>query len=509
MKEIDRRAIAEAGIPGIVLMENAAVRTVDAIAADYQALSERQCIVLCGKGNNGGDGFAIARHLYLLGARVQIAFFHDFEALAGDAKTNYEIVKNLNIPMIREMSQFKSALCRCDFMVDALYGIGFHGALRPMEQDIVTLVNRSERRVYAVDIPSGVNADIGAVEGEPLKADKTITFTAYKPAHFLFPAADLCGEVSVQNIGAPPMLVEQEGVKWETIEHEMVKGSLPARRKNSHKGDYGKVFVVAGSSGMSGAAYLAATAAAKSGAGLVTVGTPESINGILEEKTTEVMTLPLPDRNGALDSVAAEEIIRRANAADCLLFGPGLSRSTHIGQILERLLTECTVPLIIDADGIYALANRKELLKNRKYPTIITPHSAEMARLIDASVQDVEADRMGIASSFADTYGATVILKGAHTLVATPEGKGYVNYLTGNPGMATGGSGDVLAGAISALAAAGLAPESAAVCAVYLHGMAGDMAAGGKGMTGMMAGDILEYLPLAFRAVTEEQKKQK
>lgn len=500
MKNLDTAAIDRFAIPGIVLMENAAAAVVQVIGSTFALTEESKCVIVCGKGNNGGDGFAVARHLNRLGVDVNLACFFDTSRLAADALTNYQIAGKLNIPKISDIQDLELALADADFVVDALYGIGFRGRLRGDDQRIADTVNRFGKYVFAVDIPSGLNADTGKVTGSPIKADKTITFTAYKPAQFLFPAADYCGDVVVCDIGIPEQAIESEQIALETIERELVGTLLPKRRKNTHKGDYGKVFVVAGSTGMSGAAYLAGVSAARSGAGLVTLGVPENIHDIIEVKTTEVMSLPLPHEQGSVSAAAEDIVIQHANASDVLLFGPGLSRSDEVAKLLLAVLPKCKVPVIIDADGINALAENKDLLLRRSCPVILTPHCAEMGRLIGADPKDVEADRLRAALTFANEYKVTLILKGHHTIVAGEDGRAYFNHLTGNAGMATGGSGDVLAGVLASLVAAGLKPMDAAVCAVYLHGLAGDIAADKAGMTGMLAGDIMDMLPQAFKA---------
>ncbi len=499
IKAIDTAAINQYLIPGIVLMENAAVAAVNVICASFPPSAGTGCVVICGRGNNGGDGFAIARHLYCRGFCVKVVCLHDPAGMTADTNTNFQIVRQLNIPVVSNIIDLESALSDCDFIVDALYGIGFRGSLREKDQQIADLVNQSGKAMFAIDIPSGINADTGQVAGAAVKADKTITFTAYKPAQFLFPAADYCGEVVLCGIGIPRQALEREAIMLETIESGWVGKMLPRRRKNTHKGDYGKVLIVAGSVGMSGAAYLSGVSAARSGAGLVTVCVPASINGIMEVKTTEVMSRPLPDENGVITPLAADTVVQGANSADVMLFGPGLTGLEKIEKLLKAVLPKCRVPVIIDADGLNVLAKDMTLLSNRSCPVILTPHTAEMARLTGSTPQQVEADRIGMALRLARQYAVTVVLKGAYTVVACEDGRAYINHATGNAGMATGGSGDVLAGTLCAMAAAGLTPSDAAVCAVYLHGLAGDIASKGTGLAGMLAGDISTALPQALR----------
>jgi len=499
MRNIDSEAIKQYGIPGIVLMENAAIRAVERILRDFP---NGDCVVVCGRGNNGGDGFAIARHLRNAGLEVCIAFFDDADRFTAAAEVNYGIAVKMNIPIITDIAAFGEHTKQCDFIVDALYGVGFRGAAAGDDLRVIELINRSDARVYAVDIPSGINADIGIMEGEAVRADVCITFTAYKPAHWLFPAADYCGEVAVCDIGIPHEIVVRQDIVLQTVEKKHVAALIPKRSRNSHKGVYGKVFVVAGSIGMSGAAYLAATAAARSGAGLVTVAVPAEIGAIVEAKTTEVMSLPMRDRHGVLVPETAQEIVRKANAANVLLYGPGLSLSENILTILSEVLAGCNVPVIIDADGINALSGDISILKRCKAPVVITPHSAEMARLCGVSVNQIEQKRVEYASEFAREHNITVVLKGAYTLIATPS-EVYINT-GGNAGMATGGSGDVLSGVIAALIAGGLSCDDAAVCGVHIHSSAGDIAADELGMPFMLASDIMDRIGRVFRIMCED-----
>ena len=496
MRNIDSEAIKEYGIPGIVLMENAAIRAAEYILDEFLS---GNCVVVCGRGNNGGDGFAIARHLHNAGLDVCIAFFDNTDKFTHSAAVNYGIAVKMNIPIITDIAAFGERARHCDFIVDALYGVGFRGAAAGGDKQVIDAVNRSDARVYAVDIPSGVNADIGILEGEAVRADVCITFTAYKPAHWLFPAADYCGDVVVCDIGVPSEIVESQGIALQTVEKSHIAALIPKRTRNSHKGAYGKVFVVAGSIGMSGAAYLSATAAARTGAGLVTLAVPAEIGAIIEGKTTEVMSLPMRDRHGVLVPETAQEIVRKANAADVLLFGPGLSLSDNIFAILGEVLNGCTVPVVIDADGINALSGDISVLKRCKAPVVITPHSAEMARLCGVSVNQIEQKRVEYASEFARTHGVTVVLKGAYSLIATPS-EVYINT-GGNAGMATGGSGDVLSGIIAALIAGGLSSGDAAVCGVCLHSIAGDIAADELGMQFMLACDIMDRIGRAYEVL--------
>lgn len=434
MKVIDAEAITRYGIDGLLLMEHAAMAVRD-VALDAVKDGGR-VLVVCGKGNNGGDGFAVARLLDGHCDGVCVAFFDDAKQLSGDAAKNYALAVTLGICMVRSMEEFEQCLQESDVVVDAMYGFGFRGELNARDGKIAALVNQSGKYVVAVDMPSGVCADTGACAAA-VRANKTVTFTGYKPAQLLFPAADFCGETVVADIGIPKRVTDQYETA-QTIATHFVKSVLPVRARNAHKGACGKVFVVGGSRGMSGAVCMSARAAMRSGAGLVTIGVPYCINDIVQQKVTEAMTLPLPeDKNGILCAQATEKIVSFAAGYDTVVFGPGIGRSAAVVEVLRAVL-QLEKRVVIDADGLYALAQDVDMLKKKKAEVVLTPHHAEMARLAGFDVSYVEQNAIDVARTFAKKQSVTVALKGAYTVVAGD--KCYVNNSAGNTGMATAGS---------------------------------------------------------------------
>jgi NAD(P)H-hydrate epimerase len=504
MREIDQAAIHEIGIPGIILMENAALRVVEEIKNILGEVNYKSIIVFCGKGNNGGDGFAIARHLFNAGANVLVVLIADRNEVKGDALTNLQIIENLGIKIVQvvdevHLEEIAASLYLCDLIVDAIFGTGIKGNISGTVADIIQLINYSGRYVVSVDIPSGINGDTGQICGVCVNADTTVTFALPKVGLLNYPAADYVGKLVIADISIPGSIIERQNININIIEKEYIKGLIPARYSNSNKGDYGKIFIVAGSTGMTGAATLAGLAAIRSGSGLVTVGIPKALNAIMEVKLTEVMTFPLEDEGrGTLSHSCIHQIIEKMNKADVMVFGPGLSTDASIPDILKDVLKQSDIPIIIDADGINALAKNINVLKECKCPVVITPHPGEMSRLTGLGIQHIQANRIETARNFAKDWNITVVLKGARTVVALPDEEVFINC-TGNAGMATGGTGDVLAGIIASLAGQGLGVSKAAIAGVYIHGLAGDISAETRGEHGLIATDLIEALPSVIR----------
>lgn len=497
MRRVDRDASQIGGIPSIVLMENAALACVEELKKDFGTLTDMSVLIFCGKGNNGGDGFAIARHLKLMGANVTVYPISGTE-LKGDALINYDITEKLGC--VRDFvgvgSELGLEIKAADIVIDAIYGTGIHGTVRGNGYEVISLINENADYIMSVDIPSGINADTGEVCGICVHASKTVTFAAWKIGMLMYPGADYVGEVVVAPISIPEYIIDMDKSLVEVIDEKYSLRSRLKRNKNTQKGDYGKIFIIAGSRGMSGAAYLASQSALYGGAGLVTLGVCESIADAMEAKTTEAMTLPLKDIDGHISMAAEPEILRQMDKSDVILIGPGLGRSRDAARIVRNVLKASRVPVVVDADALFAIAQDMTILRDCVCPLIFTPHEMEMARLIDADVNYVKANRLEVSRDFCEKYGITLILKGSRTIVTTPELKQYIN-ITGNPGMATGGSGDVLAGLTAALTARVDNESEAAVMAVRLHGLSGDYAAKKYGMDGMTASDIMDALRFA------------
>ena len=498
MREIDRVTIEKLGLPALVLMERAGV----AVAAKARELSSgRKVVLLCGGGNNGGDGLVAARDLFNKGYHVKVMLLAKADMLGPDCKKQYQIAKKMGVQV-----DFRTALNSADLhgalVIDAVFGTGLGRAVSGGMAAMFRFVNDSGVPVVAVDIPSGISSDSGEILGEAIRASHTVTFGLPKRGHFLYPGAEYSGHLFIEDIGFPAELLRSGSFRTESMFIDSASTILNGRLRNSYKGDYGHVLVVAGSRGRTGAAMMTAKACMRAGSGLVTLGVPESLLDIFQERVNEEMTLPLPDKgNGTLDEKALDAILEfSSQRADIIAIGPGIGVSTDTEKIVSRLIASSGVPLVIDADGLNSIKNSTAVLKRAKSPVIITPHPGEMARLMhneSYGIREIEKDRIGIALSFAKGTGVYVVLKGVPTVIASPDGDAFINT-TGNPGMATAGSGDVLTGIISSLAGQGINPLKASALGVYLHGLAGDEAAKIRGEHSLVASDIVDALPCAF-----------
>lgn len=504
MAAIDRRAVAS-GASGFDLMENAGRGVFEAAVGRLRGISGKTVAVACGKGNNGGDGFVVARLLRAAQVPVQVFLLARSEDVSGDARAHLEQARSAGVEaqeVTREgdIEILTQGVAASDLIVDALLGTGLRGGARGLLAPAIEAINRAGRPVVAVDVPSGLDADTGRAEGPCVQAALTVTFALPRIGHFLFPGRALCGALRLVDIGIPDAAIEAEGIDVHLTTAADARLWLPRRRPDAHKGDCGRVVVLAGSVGLTGAATLCASAAVRAGAGLVTVGVPSSLNDILEVKLTEAMTVPLPEvrRHRCLSLRARGEILRLVERADAVALGPGVGTHREAVELVHRLLADIPVPLVLDADGLNALTGRPDLLKARPASTVITPHPGEFGRLTGRPVSELRADPIGCARAFAASYGAVVALKGAPTVVADPSGVVSVNP-TGNAGMATGGAGDALTGVIVALIGQGLSPEVAARLGVYLHGAAGDLVRDRAGEIGLAAGDLVEGVPEVVR----------
>jgi hydroxyethylthiazole kinase-like uncharacterized protein yjeF len=504
MKTIDHRASSEFGIPSLILMENAGLRTLEVIEDILGETRRKSIIILAGKGNNGGDGLVVARHLLNSGAMVKVFFTGQVDKLTSDSRVNYEILMRMGASIIplsseQDLDRLMLSLMNADLIVDALYGIGFKGSLNPFDSRLVKMVNWCRAPVVAVDIPSGVEADSGRVHGEAIKADHTVTFALPKIGLVLEPGKEYVGTLSVADISIPAVLLEDKNIKTNLINEQIVRTMLKPRVADSHKGTYGHTLVIGGSPGMAGAVMMAALAALRTGAGLVTAAVPESLTTVVDSNLVEVMTAPLAETgHSAIAPEALPAIENLLGTVSVCAIGPGMSRYPEAGAIVRFVLERSGIPLVIDADGLNALDNDITILKDRQVPIILTPHPGEMARLTGKSIEEIQSDRLETAREFAQKWGVTLVLKGNKTVIANPSGEAYIN-ISGNPGMATAGSGDVLCGIISGLIAQGLKPQDAAFTGVYLHGLAGDLAAELRGERGLIAGDLISCLPQVLK----------
>lgn len=508
MRACDRIAIGKFGIPGAVLMENAGHGTVERMARRYGPLSGKVISIFVGPGNNGGDGLVIARHLYRRGARPQVLLLVAGESLRGDAGFNLKAVQELPIPVIAVLSEadlrgVESELAKSDLVVDAIFGTGLTREVSGYFAEAIRRINGFSCPVVAVDVPSGLNSDTGEALGLAVRAQFTCTYGLAKPGIVIEPGRAMAGVVKVIDIGIPPEAVHQAGVAMELLEGQEVVGWLPRRRAADHKGTHGHLLVVAGSAGKTGAALLAAHGALRSGVGLVSLSVPASLNPIFETALPEAMTIPLPASTTAPTiadhQVVAEALVRK----QAVVLGPGLGTAADTALLVKRLYREVALPMVVDADALNILASEPALLATYLAPRIFTPHSGEMARLLGVTTTTVQQDRRGSAQALAREHGVWVVLKGSGTVIAAPDGALAINP-TGNPGMAAGGMGDVLAGLIGGLLCQGLAPWQAACLGVYVHGLAGDLLAGELGVQfGFLASELAAALPRAFRQLLD------
>lgn len=576
MRALDRRAMEEGHINGSLLMENAGRAVVSVMERTLGSLTGKRVAVLCGGGNNGGDGFVIARYLSLFGAVPEVMLLAPPERFGEDARTHFNVLERMDVPLLSLFQGEPLPESRgFEVVVDAMLGTGATGAPRDLYASAIQWINQRthpktrERLVVAVDIPSGVDADTGATAGEAVEADITVTFAYAKRGHFLFPGAAHVGQLYLDDIGFPWATLEKPNKtekleklekKSEYLRLSILPGNsltltgfspsarerdLPIRRllakryPDSNKGDFGYVAIVSGSKGMCGAPALVARAAQRTGAGLVTVLAPASAQTILASKLDEQMTISLPEEEGAISVAAFDTIAEFARKATLLCIGPGLT--THPGTValVQRLIAEIDRPIVLDADGLNALALRPEVALQRPdnplTPLVLTPHPGEAARLLGCSIPEIQADRVGAVRALAQRYNSVALLKGRYTLIAGPTGDILVNT-TGNPGMATGGSGDTLTGILGSLLArqvemlkrgdgahrtankseirsldrtivstvdATVADTETVALAAHIHGLAADLAIQETGETSLIAGDIIAHLGRALRLLEE------
>jgi NAD(P)H-hydrate epimerase len=511
MREAERRTIEDLGLPAIVLMENAGRQIVAAMESAFDVASMRVG-VLCGRGNNGGDGFVVSRTLLERGVDVTTVLIGESSEVTGDARTALETLRALGADVIeiRDAGAWElhgAKILTSDLVVDAMLGTGFRAPVAGLYETIIADVNASPCPVVSVDLPSGLTADSPEPPGPVIDATMTVTMAAPKLSLVLPPGEVLAGNVVIADIGVPAAIVDDlEGPRVELLTKEALRGLVEPRAADSHKGDYGRVLIVAGSPGKTGAAALAANAALRSGAGLVTVASPARSAPVVAALGAEFMTLALPeDAEGFVTPEAAD--IVSSFGADVIAIGPGLGRTAGVRDFVRAIVEQAGVPLVLDADAILALAgNGPEPAAREGAEIILTPHPGEMAALTGMTIEEVQGQRLQVARELAVARKAHVVLKGHRTVVATPDGRAFIN-LTGNAGMATGGSGDVLTGAIAAWAGQLLDVEAACKLGVYLHGLAGDLAESDEGEVSLIAGDIISHMGEAILELTARRKK--
>jgi NAD(P)H-hydrate epimerase len=503
MAALDRRAAEEFGVPTVVLME-AAGRAVFEAARRMTTATAPRVVVVAGKGNNGGDGLVAARLMLAAGWRVTVVLVARDVEVTGDAATALQAARRAGVEIINldslALPGLRGLLGGADLVVDGLFGTGFRGPVVGLAAKTIEALNAAGRPVLAIDVPSGVHGDTGAADGTSVRAAATVTMGLPKIGLVLAQGAEASGRIWVADVGHPPRLLESAAVRTSLVTARMVAASVPARKMDAHKGQFGRVLVVAGSVGHTGAAVLAALGALRAGAGLVTLGVPAAAYPIVGPAVIEAMPYPLPDADGALAAEAASAVLDMAATADAVACGPGLGTGPGPAAVVRRLLAACPCPLVLDADALNVMAAATGELAAARGPLILTPHPGEMARLLGASAADVQRHRLQVARAAAERFRAVVVLKGARTIVADPHGEAFV-VPTGNPAMAAGGMGDVLTGAVAALAGAGAPPRDAAWAGAYLHGLAGDLTAAARGPAGILAREVADALPGALAAV--------
>jgi ADP-dependent NAD(P)H-hydrate dehydratase / NAD(P)H-hydrate epimerase len=508
MQELDQSATRQYGIPGTILMENAATSAVNVILEKYGNVSGKNIFIFCGKGNNGGDGLAIARHLFNPGGNIYTFITDKKRDLKGDAQLNSNILQRMmnekenerkliynQISNIKELDQFPEP----DMIIDAVFGTGIKGNIDGISKSIIEYINQSNKIKVAIDIPSGLNGTTGEIGNIAIKADMTITMATPKTGLLINKGPELCGNLFIADISMPLSLLNKHKSKRYLIEEKDIRKRLPKRNYDAHKYSCGKVFVLSGSLGLTGAAAMCSESVIRSGAGAAILGIPESLNLVMEEKLTEVMTVPLPETSEkTLSPKGIKTIMEYVNWADVVLLGPGLSQNKDTKKLIITLMHEIKKPLILDADALNNLKENTELIKSYKNEIIITPHYGELSRLIKTPANDIAVNRIEIAKKTAKEYNLTLILKGAPSIIADKQENIYINS-TGNPGMATAGAGDVLAGLVAGFFAQTQKPVDAALLGMFIHGLAGDFAREAMGELSLIATDIQKNISKAIK----------
>lgn len=501
IREIDRASVEEHGISVNVLMENAGRAVCE--AAEKKFPEARKIAVICGGGNNGGDGFVAARHLAAGGKKVTVYTSKKIAEYSEQPFENLKSAEKSGIPIV-EIGKDFSKIAGCDLIIDALLGTGLESEVRATDAGLIDFINASKCPCLSVDVPSGIDSNTGAVLGKAVKADMTVTFVVPKVGICIHPGAEHAGEIFVAGITTPPRL--EEKIVCEIVTYETCAGILRPRADDSHKGTYGHTLVLAGGVGKSGAAVLATEAAVNAGSGLVTLGVPKSVHASAEQKVVEAMSEPIEEQGGCFGKPSVEKAKKILSGKSALVIGPGIGASGQTAFFLSEIVAATNCPMVIDADGLNIAAENPGIFDKTRNETILTPHPAEMARLCGKTTADIQADRIGSALELAARTGCFVVLKGARTVTACPQGDVFVNP-TGNPAMASGGMGDVLAGVIGGLLAQGCHARDACVLGVFAHGLAGDITARQSGGMAVRAGEVSKALPSAFAKITKADER--
>ena len=501
MRDLDRKAIEEYGITQEILMENAGQAAYITILKEF-GIKNKNFVAFCGVGNNGGDGLVVARKIYSNGGEITVFILGDRFKFQGAAKQNFDIVIKMQIKVIdlQDVSLALETINRSDAIIDAIFGTGLDREVKGKYEDVINMINASRKTVFSIDIPSGINGDTGQVMGTAVKADFTTTFGLPKIGNLLFPGFELGGKLYVTHISFPPVMQNANHLKIATNDPK----PIPARDKDTHKGSYGKVLFIAGSSNYLGAPYFAALSFLKAGGGLSYLATPANLAASIGNKGSEIVFVPQKNTtSGSISLKNKQQLLQFSENVDMVVIGPGLSLNNETQILVRELCAEIKKPLLIDGDGITAIANDLDCIKKREAPTILTPHVGEMARIVGQNVEDISNNKINVLQNTAQELNAKIVLKGAHSLIGYPDRNVFIN-LSGNPGMATAGSGDVLTGTIAAMFGLGFPIDDAVRMGVFMHGFAGDLAANKKGEDGLIASNIMDQLPASLRIYHEE-----
>lgn len=492
MRNIDKATIEEIGIPGIVLMENAALKVLKHLELDKY----NNYVVVCGVGNNGGDGFVIARHLKLRGKSLEIFVIGNSIHMTEECKINYNILKKLDIRPLKisnmdDVKDLRESLEKADVVVDAIFGTGLKREITELYSSVISVINENSKQVVSVDVPSGMDSNTGKVLGQGIRAKKTISFQLYKKGFLTYGTDKYTGEIVVEDIGIPEKIIKHFHNNEFILEKDDITKHLPLREKYGYKGDYGRVLVVAGSEGFTGAAYITTQAVVRSGAGLVTLGCAKEIRDILSSKLVEAMTMNIEDEHRLQDFILKSNVI-------CI--GPGMGHNANTLKLVKTVLLNAMGPIVIDADGVNVLENNLELLKESKVKVILTPHLGEMAKITSLSIEYIRENRIEVAKDFAAKYGIIVLLKGYNTVITD----GEITYInpTGNSAMASGGMGDCLTGIIAGFISQGQEPLRALCSAAFLHGYLGEELS--KDMYAVNASHIIERIPYGIKNLQQK-----
>ena len=511
MGKIDKYSIEQIGIPGIVLMENAALKIVKHIEVyiEQSHLEIPRVMIIAGKGNNAGDAFAVARHLIISYKKVKTYCLFDKRYLTGDARTNFDILQNLNadIEFINDNSQLNEFILDIrdsHIVLDGIFGTGFRGQVNGHIAKVIEMINENASYIMSIDIASGIEAATGEVANTCIKANKTVTFELPKIGQLIYPGIYNSGQLAIESIGMPNKSIQSIDININLTDIDFINSVIPKRKEEFNKGNCGKVLIVTGSLGMAGSGCIAAKASLRTGTGLVYIAAPSSLLNIYQSVVPEAVAIGLKDSNGIMDeeaTVVISDMLKKSNAA---AIGPGISTHKSIYNIVRSIAENAKIPLVIDADALNVISEDTDTFSKFQKEVVITPHPGEMSRLTGLDISYIQQNRIEVAKKYAGLWGVTIVLKGARTIIAGKNGEIFINP-TGNSGMATAGSGDALSGIIASLIGQGVSPFEAAIAGTYIHGLAGDIAAQAKGIYGLNAMDIVENVPYAIiKSITVE-----